>query len=127
MVRLVWDAAEPQLPSELTMSFVAVLYPVLGKEGFAQHSWLSLIWRKLHCLSQRKSHRLSFVTRKGFDSEISAQCRLEMGQLVLFSSLSSLMPGGRKFKSGDTGCTVFSRQDIEKAMGKSTKKKGQQE
>lgn len=36
------------------------------------------------------------------------------------------MSGGRKFKSNVTGCTlsVFSRWDIEKTMGKSTKKKG---
>lgn len=49
-----------------------------------------------------------------------------MGQLVLSSFLSPLMSGGRKFKSNVTGCTlsVFSRRDIEKAMGKSTKKKG---
>lgn len=37
MVHLFWDTAEPQLPSELKMSLVAVLYPVLGKARQALH------------------------------------------------------------------------------------------
>lgn len=55
------------------------------------------------------------MTRRGFDSEISAQC-LEMGQLVLSSS-SWLMSGGRKFKSDDTGFTVCFQQTGHKEEG----------